>query len=82
MSSSSKELSPSEIAEFYMINAIDVIDSKFGYGFAEKNPMLLSGFMQTHATIKQTDMITSSLADMEYQITEHLAAINNIVSTL
>jgi hypothetical protein len=46
-------------------DAIDLIDGKFGDGYAAKHPALLAGFMQAHATFYLAERLAgeSSLTD-------------------
>jgi hypothetical protein len=64
-------------AHDYFINACKVIDDKFGDGYAEKHPELISAFMQTAASDFNTCAYTKILSESAREITESIEILAN-----
>ena len=61
--------------EVYMIDAVDMIDKKFGTGYSQKHPELVAAFIQASSVDLASAIITKGLQEIGNSIIELSEAI-------
>lgn len=69
----------SSAAKFYLDQAIEAIDSRFGKGYSEKHPELVGSFMQAASRETHGAVIGKCIQQNSEEISESLSVLTEII---
>lgn len=71
-----------EQSKFNFSKSIDIIDEKFGKGYAKSNPILISAFMQSSAIEFNGTTIGACIQQLKEDLDSISSSINNISDSI